>query len=936
MKKIVFLLLLVIATVAQAVPAFPGLISFRQPADGGTVMIYLKGDERVHWAETEDGYSLLHRDDGSLVFATKDANGDMIPSPFLATNKDERSPETEAFLSTVPKHLRFSNSQVESLTSIWKQIENAKKGPKSMSEVSGEKKLLLILFEFSDKQFIHTSDNFDAMMNQVNYTVNGRTGSVHDYYYDVSGGLFSLNMDVVGPFRGSRNTAFYGNTDYGYQYFAREAVDSAAKYVNFSDYDNDNDGYIDGLHIIFAGFGEEAGASADCIWSHKSYIYDAPTYNNTVVDLYSCSPECSGNNGSNLTQIGVICHELGHVFGAPDYYDTDYSGSGGEFPGLGQWDIMSSGSWNESGCTPAHHNAYTKLYIYRWATCDTITADAAQYVLDPVAVSSHDFYRVNTSTEGDFFLLENRQKIKWDGGIPGHGLIVYHVHPNANDRNVSNARHPQQIYILARSSNQFPTSSPSSYGSLNSEGASFPGGTLRRDSLTDNSTPWFRPWSKQANNIPIYNISEDTHTGKVFFSVQDVSPDPLSALAEGLDHDKILLSWTRYGDQKTLILMNESHTPTAAPCDTTQLGDTLDDGSVVVYFANSYNSVINNLQQGVVYHFKFFTQRNNSVFSNGITAEGTTLNCQVSDWHNEDFESTPQDQLPECWNGEWKTELLDGNHVLASKSNITPTNRFWQTVTSRPLLCEDPLSHVIKYSAHFFNGCGPQTQLKVEFQSSPSDDWAIIDTITWNDNLEEWNDRFLILNGSELYSRLRFSLYTNSTEKVAIDDLQITDGWLVNSTADNNGNIEPLGYSVGERNDSIEFIITPKPGYEVHRLVYDNRVVLVRRLTPLGDGRYSYKVAEREGLHTMHAAFKRSTAIEQATESAVSVHPNPTSSLLNVTCPSGSIIRLFDTRGSLIMSQTTTDENTTLDLQSLPKGIYILQCNQQTIKVVKR
>lgn len=930
--------MLFFAVAANAVPAFPGLVQFRQPADGKTVSIYLKGDERVHWAETEDGYSLLHRGDGSLVFAMLDENGDMMPSPYLATNKEDRDPETEAFLSKTPLHLHYSKSQVESLTKIWDQLENSRKGPKAMSEVIGEKKFLLILFEFSDKHFSHSADQFEAMMNQVNYTTNGRTGSVRDYYYDVSGGLFTLSMDVVGPFRGSREVAFYGNTEYGYQYFAREAVDSAARYVNFADYDNDHDGNIDGLHIIFAGFGEEAGASEDCIWSHKSYIYDAPIYNNTVVDLYSCSPECSGNNGSELTQIGVICHELGHVFGAPDFYDTDYEGSGGQFPGLGEWDIMSSGSWNANGCTPAHHNPYTKIYIYHWATCDTITADSARYILDPVANTHDDFYRVNTSTEGDFFLIENRQKIKWDGAIPGHGLIVYHVHRNADGASVSNRRHPQQIYILAHTnSSQYPTNTPSSYGSVNSETAAFPGGYARRDSLTDNSTPWFRPWSKQPNGIPFFNISEDTRTGKLFFTVQDVSPDPLSAMAEGLDMDKILLTWTRYGSQKTLILMNQSHIPTSVPCDSTRLGDTLEDGSIVVYFDNSYNAVVSDLQQGNLYHFKLFTQRNNKSFSDGITTEGTTLNCQVSNWHTEDFESSSQGQLPDCWLGEWQTEILNGNHVLSSNNTTSSTNRAWCAVTSRPLLCEDARSHIIQYSAHFFENCSEQTKLKVEYQASPADEWTVIDSINWDGNLDEWNDRYLIINSSAAYSRLRFALYTNGIDKVAIDNIKITDGWLVNATTAVGGDIEPLGYTVAEPGDSIEYIVTPHAGYEVQRLVYDNHVILPRRLTDRGDGSFSYKISETSDLHTMHAAFRRTSGIEQAEESSVSVYPNPTTGALKVTCPYGSTIKLYDTRGSLLISQTATEECTTLNLNNLPNGVYILNCDRQkSIKVVKK
>lgn len=267
MKKIFSVLLLLVAAArVLAVPAYPERIVFTQPDRETTVTIFLKGDERVHWAETLDGYSLLHSDDGSLVYAYSDDKGNMMPSRFLASEIEARSNEVSLFLKNTPKHLHFSQQQVDEMLSIWKQVENAKSGPKTMTNVIGNKKFLVILFAFNDKAFTHSKSEFKSLFNQVNYTTGGRTGSVRDYYYDVSGGLFTLSVDVVGPYTGAYHTAYYGDSDDGYQYFAHEAVDSAAQDVDFSDYDNDNDGYIDGLHIIFAGYGEEAGAGSDCIW----------------------------------------------------------------------------------------------------------------------------------------------------------------------------------------------------------------------------------------------------------------------------------------------------------------------------------------------------------------------------------------------------------------------------------------------------------------------------------------------------------------------------------------------------------------------------------------------------------------------------------------------------------------------------------------------
>jgi len=46
------------------------------------------------------------------------------------------------------------------------------------------------------------------------------------------------------------------------------------------------------------------------------------TDDGVIVDDYIIVPEILALDG-NITTIGVICHELGHVFGLPDLYDID-------------------------------------------------------------------------------------------------------------------------------------------------------------------------------------------------------------------------------------------------------------------------------------------------------------------------------------------------------------------------------------------------------------------------------------------------------------------------------------------------------------------------------------------------------------------------------------------------------------------------------------
>ena len=179
---------------------------------------------------------------------------------------------------------------------------------------TGNRKLICILIGFQDRAFVKTQAEFNALFNQVGYSTGGATGSVKDYYLESSYNQFNLTVDVAGPYVASRNMAYYGsNTSGNPSALVREAINLADPHVNFAEYDNDNDGYVDAVYIIFAGYGEEAGGPADAIWSHAS-SFTQQYKDGKYISRYSCSPELRGSYGQNITNIGVICHEFGHVW----------------------------------------------------------------------------------------------------------------------------------------------------------------------------------------------------------------------------------------------------------------------------------------------------------------------------------------------------------------------------------------------------------------------------------------------------------------------------------------------------------------------------------------------------------------------------------------------------------------------------------------------
>ncbi len=522
-KKIVFLLILFFAATysLHSVPAYPHPIEYKQP-DGSVITIQLKGDEKVNWAETPDGYTILVTREGYYEYAVIDKNGDLTFSGIRVSSFEKRSAEEQNLLKEIPKGLRFSERQVEKMKSVWEmKTDRSQKG----FPTTGEQTMICILMETPDVPFTKTQAEFDALFNQLNYTVGGATGSVKDYYIENSYGQFELTVDVVGPYTAEHDMAHYGSTWEGARELAAEAVHLADPDVDYSDYDNSGDGSVDGIYMIFAGYGEEAGGGPNTIWSHAWSIWPAIHLDGVQISRYACSPELRGNSGTNITRIGVIGHEFGHILGAPDYYDTGE----GVFTGTGRWDMMASGTWNNGGATPAHHNAFTKVYIYEWAT-PTILDSQKSVTLNNAAEYDDSFYRVNTQTHNEYYLLENREKHLFDAYIPGNGMIIYHVHRDVlNVGNSVNATHPQKMYPVCAGASTDPNETPSSYGPINSAQTPFPGST-NQTAFTDETTPSSLSWAGQETGKSITNISRDAANKTVSFDFMEdfVPPQPVT------------------------------------------------------------------------------------------------------------------------------------------------------------------------------------------------------------------------------------------------------------------------------------------------------------------------------------------------------------------------------------------------------------------------
>ena len=549
MKKIFIFFALAITFGIQnvrAVPAYKGAVKIKQP-DGTTVTISLHGDEYMNYYTTEDGYSITKNDEGGYVYADL-KNGQLLPTALIAHDINERSLSEKAYLDGVKKYLApemTKNAAEEKSRELSRRAQTLQKTHNRAAQYDYNNfRGLIILVEFNDKSF--SRSDYDSIANDIanaeNYsgfsTQYPFTGSVRDYFNDISGGLFKPEFDVVGPVKINRSQYYPRQTEKSAQVVC-DALTAADSKVNFSDYDRDGDGMVDMIYFIFAGFGSNFGGSDErLIWPHAGQVYNPQTYSYVNKDgvwmgRYACSTELYGPSTQTqniIDGIGTICHEFSHVLGLPDFYDTDYEGSGGQSNHPDDWDIMASGSYHNYSRTPVGYTLYERSAI---GFAEPILIDSeGTYTLQNV--SSNTGFRLNTRQNNEYFLLENRQKDKWNLYAPGHGMLVFRIDRTNvgvwNDNKV-NVNPVHNYFELLRAGGVQGSASSSD---------PFPGKKKVRKLNNTTSPANLKTWAGRESPWGLDNITEVN--GVISFDVVDVNvltsvkiPDSIS-VDVGLDY----------------------------------------------------------------------------------------------------------------------------------------------------------------------------------------------------------------------------------------------------------------------------------------------------------------------------------------------------------------------------------------------------------------
>ena len=431
-------------------PAIHGDFTVYQP-DGTCFTARLAGDEFMKIFTTADGCAIGQTADGWYHYAVYDSDGmkaltdyrigGSVPAGIMAASRIIPYDRLRTAASAARR-----TADVRSGDNILVRTKAAC-GPVTKNENAATGKHgIVILAQFADLKFdaSNTRESFVKMLTEPGYSQNGATGSAMDYFNDQFKGLFSFSFDVSEIVTLSQGYAYYGANDgNGSDMHAADMVAEACKLadtrIDFSKYDDDGDGEVDNVFVFFAGGDEAEGAGENHIWSHAWYIKDGAGINLTLdgktINRYACTAELSRVSGASnqyrIAGIGTFCHEFSHTLGLSDYYDTDYEQSGGQADALwGSTALMDGGNLNNGGNTPPNFNAPERdeLGIF-----EAIPLTAGTHVLEPIDRNGQ-YYKMETDTDGEYFLFECRAAEGWDEYIGGSGLLIYHM-----DRSVNNA-----------------------------------------------------------------------------------------------------------------------------------------------------------------------------------------------------------------------------------------------------------------------------------------------------------------------------------------------------------------------------------------------------------------------------------------------------------------------------------------------------------------
>ncbi|MEW6051962.1 MAG: thrombospondin type 3 repeat-containing protein [Candidatus Zixiibacteriota bacterium] len=284
-------------------------------------------------------------------------------------------------------------------------------------------RVLAIMVDWQDRPGSYSRETFDTLFFSRGVLT---SGSVADYFGEVSYG----QLQFVGEVLDWYHAGSYA-TDFDFETLL-PLLDPA---VDFSQYDGNHDGNVDGVVFIRSGNSRcESGVITD-MYSFATTYPPNPgpgpgPFDGVYVNAWMTTSETRPVRatwdprfviGSALTAVRLPAHETSHLLGLFDLYDFDirwdtanfYDPNDDNNHPVYDWCVMGElgyGLWSLGSVNPSHHCGWSKARL-GWITPITLTTPVYDglAIINVETTKDSSLYRLPISRDGnEYFLLEYR------------------------------------------------------------------------------------------------------------------------------------------------------------------------------------------------------------------------------------------------------------------------------------------------------------------------------------------------------------------------------------------------------------------------------------------------------------------------------------------------------------------------------------------------
>lgn len=294
---------------------------------------------------------------------------------------------------------------------------------------------------------------------------------------------------------------------------ALQELDAAG--FDFAPYADPATNKVENLLVIFAG--SHFAETRDAVYTLEATAYALSYAGNSGpyvssggqrFNNYTFCPDQRGNWSEQQGYLGICAHEHGHGLGMPDLYDYSYTTTGN-----GRFDIMAYG--NAYSNTPFHFGAFSKTF-FGWSAPTVVASGTVTLPPAESGANVIKLYPNNDPNSKEYFLLENRQPIGYDGSWLDQGLcaglVIWHIDETitqnfnwffaVNSRPPYSGAPPRPGVVVVEADGQYDMiNSPNNYGECDDSWSV-------GQTWDNRSTPSSQLWTGQLSNISVTVVEQ--------------------------------------------------------------------------------------------------------------------------------------------------------------------------------------------------------------------------------------------------------------------------------------------------------------------------------------------------------------------------------------------------------------------------------------------